>query len=123
MIPQGTIRRGARCSSAKAFLGDAKGRSNLHVVTFSHVLKLMFNNRKEAIGVVFERFSVRHRVYARKEVIVSAGSINTPQLLMLSGKFGFRNEIVSLILKFHPKASDQGKNCAVTAFPSFRTCP
>lgn len=84
-IPQGTIRRGARCSTSKAFLQPARGRPNLHVVTFSYVTKILFNTEYRAVGVKFERFALQHVVHARKEVIVSAGSINSPQLLMLSG--------------------------------------
>lgn len=84
-IPQGTIRRGARCSTAKAFLQPARNRPNLHVVTFAYVTKVLFNEERRAVGVQFERFSLQNVVYARKEIILSAGSINTPQLLMLSG--------------------------------------
>ena len=85
-IPQSTTRRGARCSSAKAFLGEARGRSNLHVIVHAFATKILFNQYKEAIGVVFERFGVPHKAFARKEIIISAGTINTPQLLMLSGE-------------------------------------
>ncbi|KAF7493593.1 Glucose dehydrogenase -like protein [Sarcoptes scabiei] len=93
MIPQATIRRSGRCSTAKAYLlGDAKYRKNLHVVTFAFVIKILFNEFKEAIGIIFDRFGVRHRVYARKEIVLSAGSINTAQLLMLSG-VGPKNEL------------------------------
>ena len=88
LIPQSTIRRGGRCSTAKAYLYSVRDRSNLHVVTFAHVTKVLFNQYREAIGVVFDRFGSRHKVFARKEVILSAGSINTPQLLMLSGEWG-----------------------------------
>ena len=84
-IPQSTTRRGGRCSTAKAFLGEARGRSNLHVLVHAFVTKVLFNQYREAIGVVFDRFGVRHKVFARKEIILSAGTINTPQLLMLSG--------------------------------------
>lgn len=84
-IPQGTIRRGARCSTAKAFLQPARQRPNLHVVTFAYVTKVLFNNERRAVGVQFDRFSLQHVVYARKEIILSGGSINSPQLLMLSG--------------------------------------
>lgn len=87
LIPQSTIRRGARCSTAKAYLYSIRGRENLHVVTFAFVTKLIFNQYKEAIGVVFDRFGERHKVFARKEIILSAGSINSPQLLMLSGEY------------------------------------
>ena len=84
-IPQGTIRRGARCSTSKAFLQPARGRPNLHVVTFAYVTKVLFNGERRAVGVQFERFSLQHVVYARREIILSGGSINSPQLLMLSG--------------------------------------
>ncbi|CAG2163958.1 unnamed protein product, partial [Oppiella nova] len=84
-IPQGTIRRGARCSTSKAFLQSARDRPNLHVVTFAYVTKIIFNEFKRAQAVQFDRFSLTHIVYARKEIILSAGSINTAQLLMLSG--------------------------------------
>ncbi|RWS11935.1 glucose dehydrogenase (acceptor)-like protein 3 [Dinothrombium tinctorium] len=83
--PQGTIRDGARCSTAKAFLLPAKFRDNLHVVPFSYVTKILFDDNKKAIGVEFDRFGLSHCVYAKKEIIVSGGSINSPQLLMLSG--------------------------------------
>lgn len=84
-IPQGTIRRGARCSTAKAFLQPARQRPNLHVVTFAYVTRVLFNSGRRAVGVQFERFGLQHVVYARKEIILSGGSINSPQLLMLSG--------------------------------------
>lgn len=84
-IPQGTVRRGARCSTAKAFLSSARDRSNLHVLTFAYVTKVIFNEYKRAVAVQFDRFSLTHVVYARKEIILSGGSVNTAQLLMLSG--------------------------------------
>lgn len=84
-IPQGTLRNGARCSSSKAFLQPAKKRSNLHVITFAYVTRILFDDEKRAIGVKFDRFSLTHTVAARREVIVSGGAVNSPQLLMLSG--------------------------------------
>ncbi|KAH9425679.1 hypothetical protein DERP_004895 [Dermatophagoides pteronyssinus] len=84
-VPQGTIRNGARCSAAKAFLKPVQHRSNLHLLTFSFVTRILFNEQKRAVAVQFDRFTLSHLVYARKEIIVSAGSINSPQLLMLSG--------------------------------------
>ena len=85
MIPQGTIRRGARCSTSKAFLRPVRDRPNLHIVTFAYVTRILFDHRKRAIGVQFDRFTVTNVVFARREIIISAGSVNTPQLLMLSG--------------------------------------
>ena len=84
-IPQGTVRKGARCSTSKAFLRPVRKRFNLHVLTFAYVTKILFNEYKRAIGVQFDRFSLTHVVYARREIIVSGGAVNSPQLLMLSG--------------------------------------
>lgn len=86
MIAQGTIRRASRCSTAKAFLRPARLRENLHIALNSHVTKLLINPfNMQAYGVEFYRNGKRYQVKARKEVIASAGSVNTPQLLMLSG--------------------------------------
>ncbi|XP_048768064.2 glucose dehydrogenase [FAD, quinone]-like isoform X2 [Ostrea edulis] len=81
---QETIRNGERCSTAKAFLRPAMGRKNLHVSTDSHVTKIMIIDRK-AVGVSFVKNNWKHVIVANKEVIVSAGAINSPQILMLSG--------------------------------------
>ena len=85
-IPSSTIRRGARCSTAKAFLYDIRDRPNLHVVTFAFVTRVLFNKHKHATHVQFDRFGLTHVVHARKEIVLSAGSVNSPQLLMLSGE-------------------------------------
>uniref|UniRef100_A0A2A4K2X4 Glucose-methanol-choline oxidoreductase N-terminal domain-containing protein n=1 Tax=Heliothis virescens TaxID=7102 RepID=A0A2A4K2X4_HELVI len=86
MEAQGTIRRGSRCSTAKAFLRSAKDRPNLHISMYSHVTKVMIDPRtKVAFGVEFVRNKMIYRIRARKEVILSAGTINSAQLLMLSG--------------------------------------
>lgn len=85
MLPQGTIRRGARCSTAKAYLRPARKRPNLTVVTFAHVTKILFNEKRRAIGVNFVRFDQYHSVFANREIVVSGGTVNSPQLLMLSG--------------------------------------
>ncbi|XP_065205514.1 glucose dehydrogenase [FAD, quinone]-like [Planococcus citri] len=86
MIPQGTIRRGARCSSAKAFLRPARLRKNLHVAMNAQVTRVLINpNTKTTHGVEYLRNGQRHTVKCTKEVILSAGSVNSPQILMLSG--------------------------------------
>lgn len=83
---QYTMRRGARCSNAKAFLRPIRLRKNLHVALFAHVTKIIFDpETKRALGVEFLRNGQRHATYARREVILSAGAINSPHLLMLSG--------------------------------------
>nr|NVI72424.1 putative glucose dehydrogenase [Cucujiformia] len=86
MIAQGTIRRGSRCSTAKAFLRPIRLRKNIHVALESHVTKILINpTTMRAYGVEYLRYGRRHVVLARKEVILSAGAINSPQILMLSG--------------------------------------
>jgi len=61
-------------------------RKNLHTAMESQVLRILIDpNTKKAYGVLFLRNGVKQIVYARKEVILSAGAVNSPQLLMLSG--------------------------------------
>lgn len=85
-IPQGTLRRGARCSTSKAFLRDLNGeRNNLHIIIKAQVTKVLLDGNNRAIGVNFDKNGMRHTVYAKREVILSAGAINSPQLMMLSG--------------------------------------
>lgn len=86
MIPQGTIRRGARCSTSKAFLRPARLRKNLHVSINAHVTRVAVDaETKVAYGVDLIKGNTRYFVRANKEVILSAGSISSAQLLMLSG--------------------------------------
>lgn len=89
MIAQGTIRRGSRCSTSKAFLRPIRLRKNLHISMHSQVTKILFDTKGEdgpvAVGVQYVRQGRMHTVRARKEVIISSGAIGTPHLLMLSG--------------------------------------
>ncbi|XP_037087074.1 glucose dehydrogenase [FAD, quinone]-like [Pollicipes pollicipes] len=86
MIPQGTIRRGSRCSTSKAFIRPVRLRKNLHTAMHCHVTKVLIDpDTKRAYGVEMVRHKKRYILYARKEVILSAGSLNSAQLLMLSG--------------------------------------
>ncbi|XP_005189014.2 glucose dehydrogenase [FAD, quinone]-like [Musca domestica] len=76
-----------RWSSNRAYLYPVKGqRPNLHIKKYAHVTKILIDPQtKRAYGVKFESQGKVYEVRARKEVISSAGAINTPQLLMLSG--------------------------------------
>ena len=83
---QSTTRNGARCSTAKAFLRPVRHRKNLHISMQSRVLKILINSTtKQATGVRFEKKGKIYEIQVSKEVILSAGSINSPQILMLSG--------------------------------------
>ncbi|QIL79295.1 choline dehydrogenase [Diaphorobacter sp. HDW4A] len=84
---QRTIRNGRRVSAATAFLHPAKGRSNLVVRTHAHVTRLMLHEGR-ATGVQYQQGGATGQaleVKARREVIVSSGAYNSPQLLELSG--------------------------------------
>ena len=80
-----TARNGRRCSSAVAFLNPVKSRDNLQIITHAQVDKVNVTD-KRATGVTYrDKGGVSHTVTAHREVILSGGSINSPQLLMLSG--------------------------------------
>jgi choline dehydrogenase len=76
--------KGFRCSAAVAYLKPAKHRSNLTILTNSQVSKVIFENKK-AVGVEFIQRGIKKTLHANKEVILSTGSIQTPQILQLSG--------------------------------------
>jgi choline dehydrogenase len=79
-----TTWRGRRWSAAKAYLRPAMRRGNVELVTRALTHRLVFEGRK-AVGVEYSVAGRLHKARARREVIVSGGSINSPQLLMLSG--------------------------------------
>ncbi|GAB0093741.1 hypothetical protein DMENIID0001_089150 [Sergentomyia squamirostris] len=84
-ILQGTIRNGVRESTATAFLVPVKDRPNLHVVKHAEVLDLAIDSAGVVSGVRMNRRGKEVKAFARKEVILSAGVVNTPQILMVSG--------------------------------------
>ncbi|XP_039446510.1 glucose dehydrogenase [FAD, quinone]-like isoform X4 [Culex pipiens pallens] len=85
-ICQHSIEGVTRASSSKAFLNPIKNRKNLHIIKKAFVVSLHYDTENIVKGVnmiIDDQYSLR--AIARKEVILSAGTINTPQLLMLSG--------------------------------------
>jgi choline dehydrogenase-like flavoprotein len=83
-LRQGTIKGGRRESGVTAFLRPAMNRPNLAVLTGALVTRVAIENRR-ATGVEIQLGGETRRVGARREVIVSGGSIGSPQILMLSG--------------------------------------
>lgn len=79
-----TVGRGRRSSAASAYLRPVLGRRNLVVETGAQTRQVLFEGRR-ATGVAWRRDGVDHVAHAAREVILSAGAINSPQLLMLSG--------------------------------------
>ncbi len=80
-----TSKNGRRCSAAVAYLNPVKSRDNLQIITRAQVEKVVIEG-KRATGVTYtDRSGTLQTVKARKEVILSGGAINSPQILMLSG--------------------------------------
>ena len=81
---QMTMRNGRRCSSAVAYLRPAMGRDNLTVFTGAQALRVDIENEcAKAVEAVIENRPTR--IEANREIVLSAGAIGSPQLLMLSG--------------------------------------
>uniref|UniRef100_T1J046 Glucose-methanol-choline oxidoreductase N-terminal domain-containing protein n=1 Tax=Strigamia maritima TaxID=126957 RepID=T1J046_STRMM len=85
MHPPFSLKNGSRCSSYTCYLKPAMQRSNLHVGTHALVTRVIVDKEKRATGVEYTRMSSKCITNAKKEVIVSGGVFNSPQLLMLSG--------------------------------------
>jgi len=81
---QATARAGLRCSSAAAFLRPARGRPNLVVRTDAHAVRIVFEEVR-ASGVTYRSGGDERIALARREVLLAAGAIQSPQLLELSG--------------------------------------
>ena len=77
-------RNGERCSAAAAYLHPNEGRRNLTILTSAHAVRIEFMGRR-ATGVRVHTRAGEKLVEARREVILSAGAFNSPQLLQLSG--------------------------------------
>ncbi len=80
----GEGKNGERCSAAAAYLHPVMNRPNLTVVTKARTREVLFSGRK-AIGVAYVEGGVEKIAGAKREVILSGGAFNSPQLLMLSG--------------------------------------
>jgi choline dehydrogenase len=83
-IYQVTTRNGLRCSSADAYLHPARRRRNLEVQIDAHVTRVLFDG-KRAVGVEYMHGGMKVAARATREVVLSAGAVNSPQIMMLSG--------------------------------------
>jgi len=81
---QVTHKDGERFSAAKAYLAPHRARPNLHVVTGAHATRVLLEGRR-ATGVAYRVGNGERNLVARREVLLSAGALLSPQLLMLSG--------------------------------------
>ncbi len=79
-----TIKNGRRMSASRAYLWPARGRPNLRIETYAQTTSISFEGHR-AIGVEYSQGGKAHKVSANREVILCAGAVNSPQLLMCSG--------------------------------------
>ena len=83
-MTQATIRNGRRMSTARCYLDPARGRPNL-TIQANALTECLLIEGKRCVGVRYTANGQQHEARAGREVVVSAGSINSPQLLELSG--------------------------------------
>jgi choline dehydrogenase-like flavoprotein len=105
---QVTQREGKRCSAAVAYLHPARARANVEVKPGSRAERILFENGR-ATGVRFRQERSSKIVRARKEIVVSAGCFQTPQVLMLSG-IGPAAHLKSMGIDVVVDAPEVGKN-------------
>ena len=105
---QVTQRRGRRCSAAVAYLHPARARRNLEVCTHSLATRILFDGAR-AIGVEYRHRGERRVARAEREVLLAAGAVASPQLLLLSG-IGPADELRALGLKVIADRTEVGLN-------------
>jgi len=106
---QVTQRNGSRCSTAKGFLSDEiQARPNLHIMTNVEVKRVTLDNNI-ATGIEIFSNNTKQYLYARKRVILSAGAIGSPQILMQSG-IGNEEHLKSLDIDVKAHLPGVGQN-------------
>ena len=105
---QRTIRKGKRCSTSLAYIKPILQRPNLTIISTALTTSLVFENGK-VIGVEYEKDKKNYIEHCSREVILSAGAINSPQLLLLSG-VGPADELTELGIKVNKDLPGVGKN-------------
>lgn len=105
---QATIARGERCGAAEAFLKPARLRRNLTIFAHARATRLRFEARR-AVGVDYIRLGAAEAARADREIILSAGALRSPQLLMLSG-VGRKDELERMGIDVHVALPGVGKN-------------
>lgn len=116
-----TMVNGRRCSSAVAYLNRVKNRRNLEIITHTQVEKIILENGR-ATGISAVTHGKHRSIKARREVIVSAGAIGSPQILMLSG-IGASDELSAVGIETKLELKGVGKNLQdhLQARPVFKT--
>jgi choline dehydrogenase len=99
---------GIRCSASKAYLDPIKKRTNLTIITHAKVRRILLADNK-AVGVEYDVQGKTHTVARKKDIILSAGSIGSPQLLQLSG-IGDKEDLTKAGIKTLHHLPGVGKN-------------
>lgn len=105
---QATVRDGVRVTAASAYLDAARGRDNLRVLTGTRVLRIAFDGARAA-GVEIERDGRQERITAAREVLLCAGTVASPELLLRSG-IGDAQELAALGLPVVADRPAVGRN-------------
>ncbi len=105
---QATQRNGRRCSAARAYLWPIMGQGNVDVLTSALVRRILFTG-KRATGVEYERDGVMQKATARKAIILSAGALASPKILLLSG-IGPADQLRQLGITVEHELSGVGEN-------------
>jgi choline dehydrogenase len=84
LVPDFTIDRGRRASASAQYLSSVRRRRNLTIVTQAFVTRVLLEGTR-AVGVEYEHRGARSEAHAEREVVLSAGTFNSPKLLLLSG--------------------------------------
>ena len=100
--------RGRRSSTASAYLGRRRGAPNLQVVTRALATSLLFDGRR-ATGVRYSKDGVERVAEARREVVLCAGAVNSPQLLLGSG-IGAGADLAKIGVPCRVEAPEVGRN-------------
>ncbi|XP_062527340.1 ecdysone oxidase-like [Bombyx mori] len=108
-LPTFTVADNVRQSTGYAFLRPIKNRKNLFLSRKSFVRKVLFNDAKEAVAVEIVRDGETYFVGSRREIIISAGAINSPKLLMLSG-IGPKEHLTEMAIPVISESPNVGKN-------------
>jgi len=103
-----TVHAGRRVNTADAYLAEARRRPNLEITTGAHVGRLLFDGRR-CEGVLYQVDGEEKRAFAEREVVLSAGAIGSPHLLMLSG-VGAADELRAAGVTLHVDLPGVGRN-------------
>lgn len=105
---QATQKKGQRCSNADAYLHPIKHRKNLTIITQAQATKILFDNN-HATGVRYYKEGQYFDLKAKREILLTSGAINSPQLLLLSG-IGPREDLLKHGISIVYDLAGVGKN-------------